>query len=122
MKLLSRIEEIFVYLLLALTQASFILILCVSPCQQDHRRDENITQKLIGLNRNKTSPETLRTWLCQIFKDKDLTVKLRESTPQVLGKRLIVSRQMVFAHIVTLCLRLQAASIITVHVRKLELL
>ena len=56
------------------------------------------------------------------FKDKDLTVKLRVSTPQDLRKRLIVSRQMVFAHIVILRLRLWAAFIITVHVRKHELL
>ena len=31
----SRNFEILVTLMLALTQASFILILCVSPCQQD---------------------------------------------------------------------------------------
>ena len=35
---------------------------------------------------------TLRTWLCHISKDKDLTVKLRISTPQELRKRLIVSK------------------------------
>ena len=49
MKLLSGIEEIFVNLLLALTQASFILTQCVSPCQQDYTRDGNdgnITQNL----------------------------------------------------------------------------
>ena len=51
-----------------------------------------MTQNLIGLNLNKTNPETLTTWLCHISKDKDLTVKLRVSTPQELRKRLIVSR------------------------------
>ena len=35
---------------------------------------------------NRTSPETLRTWLCHVSKDKDLTVKLRVSTPQELRK------------------------------------
>ena len=104
--------------LLALTQASFVPILCVSPCQQDYTRDENMTQNPIGLNLNKTNPETLRTWLCHFSNDQELTVKWRVSTPQELRRRLIVSRQMVFAHIVVLCLRLWAASIITVHVRK----
>ncbi len=93
-------QEIFVNLLLASTQTSFILILCVSPCQQDNARDGNMTQNLIGLKLNKTSPETLRTWLCHFSEDKDLTVKLSVSTPQELRKRLIVSRQTVFAHIV----------------------
>ena len=32
------------------------------------------------------------TWLCHISKDKDLTVKLRVSTPEELRKKLIVSR------------------------------
>ena len=40
---------------------------------------------------------------------------------QELGKRLIVSRQMVFEHIVILCLRIWVASIITVHARKHDL-
>ena len=95
MKLLSEIQEISVHLLLALTQASFILILCFSPCEQDYTRDGNMTQNLIGLDLNKTNPETLRTWFCHIPKDKDLTAKLRVSTPEELRKRLIVSRQMV---------------------------
>ena len=60
-----------------LTQASYILFLCVSPCEQDYTRDGNMTQILIGLNLNKTNLEALRTWLCHISKDKDLTVKLR---------------------------------------------
>ena len=37
-------------------------------------------QNLIDLNLNRTNPETLRTWLCHISKDKDPTVKLRVST------------------------------------------
>ena len=119
MKLFSGSREKFVNLL---TQASFINIFCVSPCQQDHTRDCKMTQNLIRSNLNKTNLETLRTWLCHISKDKDLTVKMRVSTPQELGKRLIVSRQMVFAHFVILCLRLWAASIFTVHVRKHNLL
>ena len=82
----------------------------------------NMTRNLIGLKLNKTNPELLRTWLCHISKDKDLTVKLRVSTPQELRERLTVSRQMVFPHIVILCLRLWATSIITVHVRKRDLL
>ena len=82
----SGIQEIFVNLLLALTQASFIPFLCVSPCQQDQTRDGNMLQNLIGLNLNKTNPENLRTWLCHIYKDKDPTVKLRVSTPQELRK------------------------------------
>ena len=45
-----------------------------------------MTQNLIGLNLNKTNPETLRIWLRHIPKDKDLTVKLRVSTPQELKK------------------------------------
>ena len=68
--------------MLALKQASFILILCVSPCQQGYTRDGNMTQNLTGSNLNKTNPETLRTWLCHFAKDKDPTVKLRVSTPQ----------------------------------------
>ena len=51
-----------------------------------------MTQNLIDLNLNRTNPETLRTSLCLISKDKDLTVKLRVSTQQELRKRLIVSR------------------------------
>ena len=112
----------FVNLLLALTKASFILILCVSPCQQDFTHDRNMTQNLIGLNLNKTNLETFRTRLCHISKDKDLTVKLRVYTPQELRKRLIVSRQMAVAHIVKLCLRPWAASIFTVDVKKHDLL
>ena len=81
-----------------------------------------MTQNLMGLNLNTTSLETLRTWLFHISKEIDLTVKLRISTLHELRKRLIVSRQMVFAHTVILCLRLWAASIITVHVRKHNLL
>ena len=95
MKFLSAFQEIFVNLLLALTQASFIVSLCVSPCQQDYTRDGNMTQNLIGLNLNKTNPEILRTWFCHISKDKVLTVQLRVSTSQKLRKLLIVSRQMV---------------------------
>ena len=87
MKLLSGIQEVFVSLLLALTQAGFILILCVSPCQQYYKRDGNLTQNLIGLNLNRTNPEILRTWLCHISEDKDLTIKLRVSTPQELRKK-----------------------------------
>ena len=87
-----RNSKKFVSLLLAMTQASFILILCVSPCQQHYTRDGNMTQNLIGLNLNRTNPETLRTWLCHISKDKDMTVKVRVSIPQELRKRLIVSR------------------------------
>ena len=118
----SGIQQKFVNLLLALTQASFTLILCVSPCQQDYTRDGNMTQILIGLNLNKTNPEALRTWLCHISKDKDLTVKLTVFTPQELSERLIASRHMVFAHIVILCLRLCAAFIITVNNRKHDFL
>ena len=92
MKLLSGIQKIFVNLLLVLTQVSCILILCASPCQQDFTRDGNMTQNLIELKLNRTNPETLRTWLCHISKDKDPTVKLRVSTLQELRKRLIVSR------------------------------
>ena len=103
---------------MALTQAICILLLCDNPCQQDYTRDVNMIQNLIGLKVNKTNPETLRTWLCHISIDKDLTVKLRVSTSQDLRKRLIVSKEMVFAHIVKLCLWLWAAFIITACVRK----
>ena len=82
-------------------------------------RDGNMIQNLKFLNLNKTNPEI---WLCHISKDKDLTVKLRVSTPQELRKNMINSRQMVFAHMVILRLRLWAASITTVHVRKHDLL
>ena len=75
-----------------MTQVRSILILCASPCQQDYTRDRNMTQNLIHLNLNRTNPETLRTWLCHISKEKKLTVKLSVSTPQELRKRLIVSR------------------------------
>ena len=78
-----------------------------------YTRDGNMTHNLIGLDLNKTNPETLK---------EDLTVKLRISTPQELRKKLIVSRKMVFAHIVILCLRRWASSIITVPVRKHDLL
>ena len=44
------------------------------------------------LNLNRTNSKILRTWLCNISKDKDLIVKVRISTPQELRKRLIVSR------------------------------
>ena len=81
-----------------------------------------MTQNVIGLKLNKTNLETLRTCLCHISKDKDLTVKVRDFTSQKLRKMLIVSRQMVFAHIVILCLRLWTASINTVHFRKHDLL
>ena len=78
----------FANLLLALTQVNCILILCASPCQQDCTRDGNMTQNLMDLNLNRTSPETLRTWLCHISKDKDPTVKLRVSTLQALQKKI----------------------------------
>ena len=94
MKLLSGNQEMFVNLLLALMQASFILILCVSPCILDYTRGGNMTQNLMGFNLNKTNPETLRTSLCHISKDKDLTVKLRVPRPQELRKSIIFSRQM----------------------------
>ena len=81
-----------------------------------------MTQNLKGLNLNKTNPETLRTLLCHLSKDKDLTVKLRFSAPQELRKISIVLKQMVFEHIVILFLRLWVASIITVHARKHDLL
>ena len=55
-------------------------------------RDGNMTQNLLDLNLNKTNPQTLRTWFCHTSKAKDLTVKLRVSTPQELRKRLIVSK------------------------------
>ena len=45
-----------------------------------------------NLNLNRTNPETLRTWLCHISRDKDPSVKLRVSTLQELRKRLTVSR------------------------------
>ena len=41
-----------------------------------------MTENFIVLNLNRKNPETLRTWLCHNSKDKDLTVKLRVSTPQ----------------------------------------
>ena len=94
------------------------LILCARPCQLDYTRNGSMTQNLTGSNINKTNPETLRTLLCHNSKYKDLTVKLRVSTPQELRKRLIVSEQMVFAHNVILCLRLWVASTTTIHVRK----
>ena len=72
--------------IVGITQASFIPILCVSPCHRDYTRDRNMTQNLIGLNLNKTNPETFRTWLCHISKGKDTTVKVRDSTPQELRK------------------------------------
>ena len=84
MKLLSGIQGIFVYLLLALEQVSCILILRVSPCHKDYTCDGNMTPNLIDLNLNKTNLETLRTWLCHVSKDKDPTVKLRVSTLQKL--------------------------------------
>ena len=88
MKLLSGIQERFVKPLLALTQVSCIVILCAGPCQQDYTRDGNMTQNLIDLNLNRTNLEILRTWLCHISKNKDLTVKLRVSTPQELKKNI----------------------------------
>ena len=57
-------------------QVSSILILCASPCQQDCTRDENVTQNLKDLNLNRKNPETLRTWLCHISKDKRLDCKI----------------------------------------------
>ena len=54
-EILSGDQEINVNLMWALKQTTFILILCVSPCQQDHTRDGNMTQNLIGLNLNKTN-------------------------------------------------------------------
>ena len=119
---ISGIQGILVNRLLALTQVSCILFLCASPCQQDYTRDGNITQNLLDFNLNRTNPETLRTWLCHASKDKDLTVKIRVSTLQKLRRRLTVSRWMIFAHIVLLCLRLWAASNLTVHVRKHDFL
>ena len=101
MKLLSGVEAKLVNLLMAMTQASFILILCVKLCQQDYTPGGNLTQNPIVLNLNKTSLETLGTWLYQISTDKDLTVKLRVSTPQELKKRLIDARWMVFAQFIT---------------------
>ena len=62
------------------------------PMPKDYTRDGNMTQNLIDLNLNRTNPETLRTWLCHISKDKDLSLKLRVSTLQELRKRLTVSR------------------------------
>ena len=88
MKLLPGIQKSFVNLLLALTPASFILILCVSSSQQDYTRHGKMTQNLIGLILNKTTQETLRTWLCHISKNKDLTVKLKDSTPQEIRKKI----------------------------------
>ena len=60
-KLLSGVQEIFVNLMLALTQVSCILILCSSLCQQDYTRDGSMTQNLIDPNLNRTNPETLKT-------------------------------------------------------------
>ena len=57
-----------------------------------------MTQNLIASLLNKTSLETLRTCFCHISQDKDLTVKLRVSTPQELRKRLIVQDRWFFAH------------------------
>ena len=79
-------------LLLALKHASFTLILCVSPCQQDYTRNGNMKQKLIGLNLNKTNRETLRIWLCHISKDKRLSIKMRVSALQELRKKIDCSR------------------------------
>ena len=82
----------FVNLLLALTQVSCILKLCVSPCQEDYTRDGKMTQNLIDSNLNKTNLETLRAWSCHFSKYKNPTVKLRVSTLEELRNRLIVSR------------------------------
>ena len=41
------------------------------PTGLSHTRDGNMTQNLIGLNLNRTNPETLRTWLCHNSRDKD---------------------------------------------------
>ena len=79
MKVLSGIGEKSVNLLLALKQASFIPVLCVSSCQQDFTRDGNMK---IGLNLHETNPGASRTRLCHISKDNDLTVELRVSTSQ----------------------------------------
>ena len=87
-----RKSENILNLLLALTQVSCILILCASPCQQNYTRDGNMTQNLIDLHLNRTNLETLRSWLCHISRDKDLSVKLRVSTLQKLRERLTVSR------------------------------
>ena len=89
MKLPSEIQELPANLLLILMQISFFPILCVSPCQQDCKCVGNMTQNVIGVNLNKTNPETLRTWFCHISKDKNLTVKLMVYTPQQLRKTLI---------------------------------
>ena len=47
-----------------------------------------MTQNLIDLNLNRTNLETLRTWLCNVSKDKDLTVKMRVSTPHKTRKKI----------------------------------
>ena len=86
MKILSGIQEIIANLLLALTQVSCFLILCVSPCQQDYPRDGYMTQNLMDLKLNQTNLESLRTWLSHISKDEDPTVKLRVSTLEELRK------------------------------------
>ena len=48
----------------------------------------SMTQNFIGLNLNKKNPETSRTWLSHISKEKDLNVELRVSTPQELKKKI----------------------------------
>ena len=57
-----------------------------------------MTKSLIGSNLNKTNLETLRTWLCNISKDKHLGLKLRVSTPQELKKIDCFKADGFFAH------------------------
>ena len=45
-----------------------------------------MTQNLIGLHLNRTNLETLRIWLCQLSKEKDLTVKLSFYTTETQKK------------------------------------
>ena len=104
----TRIEknlQKYTNLLLGLMPVNYTPTRCVNPCPPVFIRVGISIQKPVDSHLDKTRPVALKIWSCLLFNVQDLIVKLRASTLQADGRKLIASVLMGFVLIATMCLK-----------------
>ena len=105
MKLFFESLQTYANLLLGLTLANYIPTRCDNPCLPVLIRVGIWTQRRVNSHLDKTRPVALKIWLCLIFNEQDLIVKLRASSLQADRRKLTASVLMGFVPIAILCLK-----------------
>ena len=101
---------------------NFIVTQCGNLCLQESTPDMKLMQICEDSSPVRTNLEDSKRWSCRTFNGCNLNLELSNFTQQRLRKRLIDSRHLEFVDIATQCLKQSDVSIITVLVKRHDLL